>query len=152
MSDALADTFYRVQIRESKIGWITLLVTLGLTAITIVVVFFTIRAHYLKFVQDSRIGSSFGYMCAFAHVYPFLSGLFFKNPNTPDMVINTYYWNQNGEQWSSENTAGMGGLVDPANWRDAVGTMVWFSESNRNYGYNDVITWATTPTTSSVTI
>lgn len=140
-SSSLADKFYRTQLVESKIT-VALLIAAGVVLlITLAVVFFTIRGHYLDFVQSPYIGSSFGYMVAFSHTYPFLAPLFFKNPNTPDIVINVFYANQGDPSfWTPGN--GLQSLVDPTSWRDKVGTIVWYAESNRNYGYDQVFDWA----------
>lgn len=150
-SSSLADQFYRTQLVESKISWSLLIGIAVLFIITTLVVILTIRGHYLSFIQSPAIGTSFGFMCAFAHVYPFLAPMFFKNPNTPDIVINIFYAYQGFVPTNSQpNFWGpvapqnnpLLALVDPSNWRDAVGTIVWFAESNRNLGYSDVVTWA----------
>jgi hypothetical protein len=144
----LSDEYYRVQLTEGKISWAIIASIIILTLITVVIVVSVIRSRYITFLSDPNIGTSFAYMCAFSHVYPFLAPLFFKNPNTPDIAINIYYFMQsfgsNPAPWGPNAPCPncWQALVVPDNWRDAVNSIVWYSESNANYGYDQVLTWA----------
>lgn len=151
MDSSLSDQFYRIQIRESKISWGIILAVIILAIITVVVMVATVRSSYKSFITDPRIGTSLAYMCAFSHVYPFLAPMFFRNPNTPDTLINIYYYMASFQPGGPSPPWGPGALalsdpflaiVVPDNWRDAINTIVWYSESNSTAGYSDVMTWA----------
>lgn len=125
----LSDEYYHSQLVETKVSWVVIMVIIMTTLITIVVIVATVRSRYSAFILDPRIGTSFAYMCAFGHVYPFLAPLFFKNPNTPDIVINTYYYlaSFSVAPWGTgaPTSQPMEALVVPSNWRDAVGSITW---------------------------
>jgi len=145
---AVQAEYYRVQMDESKLSWILVFVGIFLAIFTIATVMISIYTSYHDFITDPRIGTMFGYMCCLGHVYPFMAGMFFKNPNTPDIVINVYYYlYQQGAAWGTGPYAvaspnQMQALVVPDNWRDAVNSIVWYSESNYTLGYSDILTWA----------
>jgi hypothetical protein len=155
-AEPLAQQFYKRQLLESNTVVFSA-VLFGLILIFIVVsVFFTLRSQYTLMFESLGSGS-FAFMVALAHTYPFLSSIFFKNRNTPDIIVNACYSlfdpTQNSVQWSSVAIAACGTkgnaclfkkyIVDVDNWRSAIGTICWYSESNANYGYDQVMQWAT---------
>ena len=110
--------------------------------ITITSILLLLRNNYQLLINDLK---SFGWMCAIAHNYPFLSGLWFQNKNTPQIVINFYYGNIEGTfNWSkSAPFSGVDNLVKLPNWRNAPpNTIVWYCESNTNVGFTEAVTWA----------
>jgi len=150
--EPIAQIFYRSQVTESKIGWIVSIFIIALLVGTILAVGLSLRGHYIALVEAF---GGFGMMCAVGHTYPFLASLFFKNPNTPDIVMSVFYGitgtgadGSNTLQWANPTTANNNGwdnLVNVTAWRDTIGTIVWYSENNYGYGYEEVITqWATT--------
>lgn len=48
----------------------------------------SLRSHYSSLIDNLGY---WGWVCALCHQYPFLSYLFFRNPETPDAVVNIYY-------------------------------------------------------------
>jgi hypothetical protein len=155
----LSEQFYKRQLTESNTVLFTAIIFVFVLLFTVISVVLTLRAQYTLMFANSVLGSdSFALMCAVAHTYPFLSSVFFKNRNTPDIVINVFYaLNPSGAnstvEWSDsaiKNCGTQGNsclfktyVVDPDNWRSAIGTLVWYSESNANYGYDQVMQWAT---------
>ena len=141
-TSALAADFYRTQLLESRVAWISAAIVVFLLFFLVLFVSLSLRGHYIEMFTSQLIGPSFAMMCGLGHSYPFMSKLFFKNPNTADLVVTVFYMQLNKAFPTLSAAQVMAVLVDPASWRDTPNTLVWYSENNATAGVADTIAWA----------
>ena len=134
---AIETQYYTQQVQDRKHNRRIRIIKAVVFVLTLSVLAMLLRDHYQQLIL---VMGSWGWISALSHQYPPLAYLFFKNPNTPDAMVNLFYAQASGEIQLHD---GVGSIINLANPRNSspTSTVMGYMENNRQTGYADLITY-----------